>query len=82
MSQRFRDAQTAQNGACNPRPIANALVDAIGECYVEGISPAEDAAVFLILHQLAHVLVGTTDLSDQCWWECAMDALEDKLKED
>lgn len=59
MTQRFKDAQTAQNGACNPRPIANALVNAIDECRAEGVDPTEDPAVFLILHQLAYVL---TDL--------------------
>lgn len=56
MTQRFKDAQPAQAGACNPRPIANALVNAIDECRAEGISPAEDPAVFLILHQITYLL--------------------------
>lgn len=83
MAQRFKDAQTAQNGACNPRPIAAALINAIGECYTEGVAPYEDCAVFLILHQLVFILNdGNQDTGDLGKYMGAMDALELKLKED
>lgn len=85
MTQRFKDAQTAQNGACNPRPIANALVNAIDECRAEGVDPTEDPAVFLILHQLAWILTGHDfSINDRqgARWEEAHKAVASKLKED
>lgn len=82
---RHTNAITAQSGASNPRPIAQALVDAIGECYVEGVAPNKDPAVFLILHQLAFVLtghdfVGTTAMINR--YEDAVAAVNEQAKED
>lgn len=58
MSERIKSALICQAGACNPRPIAKALLDAIDECRAEGVEEANDPAVFLILHQLVWVLAG------------------------
>jgi hypothetical protein len=58
MTNRFENARIIQGGACNPGPIVNALADAIRDCYDENIMPADDPAVFLILHQLTFVLTG------------------------
>jgi hypothetical protein len=58
MSKRFLNAHTAQSGACNPRPISQALRDAIFDCYECGVPPENDPAVFLILHQLVYILTG------------------------
>ena len=82
---RNANAITAQSGASNPRPIAQALVDAIGECYVEGVAPNKDPAVFLILHQLAWVLTGHDlgshrDLAER--YVKAMYAVNEQAKED
>ena len=82
MSKRFQNALTAQNGACNPRAIAQGLVDAIDECRAENVEPGEDPAVFLILHQLTFVLTGhdyalTGDLGGR-WYGATM-ALNLKL---
>lgn len=81
MSKRFKDAATAQSGACNPIPIASALVNAIDECRAEGVEPREDPAVFLILHQIVFILTGDSRLGDIGKYMGAMDALELKLKE-
>ncbi len=56
MFNRFETALQIQEGACNPRPIARSLLDAIDACRNEGKNEREDPAVFLILHQLAWVL--------------------------
>lgn len=77
MSRRNQNALIAQSGASNPRPIAQALVDAIGECYTEGVPPARDPAVALILHQLAHVLGQSLNMC-QNDWQGYMDKLEDQ----
>lgn len=57
---RFKDALIVQDGACNPRAIARALLRAIEEVAVQlgGDTAAvrEDAAVRLIAHQLAFLL--------------------------
>ena len=49
-------AATCQGGASNERRVAMALVEAIDECRTEGVNPREDAAVFLIAHQLTFLL--------------------------
>lgn len=60
---RFRNALDAQAGACNPRPIAKALLDAVQDVAASPEYTArgtaaicEDPAVRLIAHQLAHLL--------------------------
>lgn len=59
MRTRQENAIAAQQGAVNPRPICAALQEAIGECYTEGIAPSEDAAVYMLLHQLVFILTGS-----------------------
>lgn len=86
MSKRFKDAATAQSGACNPIPIASALVNALAECYAERVPSAEDPAVFLILHQLTYLLtdhdfvMSTARLGER--YAESMNAVQQKLKED
>lgn len=63
MNKRNEFAKIAQSGATNQRRVAMALVEAIGECRAEGVSEDEDPAVFLILHQLAHLLTGGYDIA-------------------
>lgn len=53
MSQRHKDAIGIQAGACNPSGIARSLVIACRECLDEGVDQRRDAAVRLIVHQLA-----------------------------
>lgn len=60
MNQRNKNAKICQEGASNERRVASSLVEAIDECRAEGVTPSEDDAVFLILHQLAWLLAGTT----------------------
>ena len=65
---RNKYARIAQSGASNPRKLASCLVEAIDECRVENKDPAEDAATFLILHQLCWLLLGHDVASDdRCW---------------
>lgn len=52
---RHQNALSIQEGACNPSGIAHALVDACRECISESVTQSEDAAVRLIVHQLAHL---------------------------
>jgi len=54
MANRHREALEIQEGACNVRAIARALVKAADEAGNEGgPNPREDAAVRLIAHQIA-----------------------------
>jgi hypothetical protein len=53
MRNRHTNAVLIQQGACNIRGIARSLVEAADEAGEEGIQPSEDAAVRLIIHQLA-----------------------------
>lgn len=55
---RTEAAKICQGGASNPIPISKALHDAILEVRKEGGNEATDAAVYLILHQLAYILTG------------------------
>jgi len=55
---RIEYARIAQSGASNPRRLASCLVEAIDECRAENVDPAEDAAVFMIMHQLGWLLTG------------------------
>lgn len=58
MSTRNRNAATCQGGASNARRVTLCLLEAIDDCRLEQKSEREDAAVFLILHQLAFILTG------------------------
>jgi hypothetical protein len=58
MSQRHKDALAAQGGACNMKPLAVALVNAIDEVRAEGGMDIDDPAVRLIVHQLYHLVHG------------------------
>lgn len=58
MNERMKAAITCQSGACNPLPISLALNEAIQECRTKDVEPSEDAAVFLILHQLVYLMTG------------------------
>ena len=53
MRNRHTNAALIQQGACNIRGIARSLVEAADAAGEEGIQPAEDPAVRLIIHQLA-----------------------------
>jgi hypothetical protein len=75
MSKRKQHALIAQSGASNPRPLAQALVDAINESFKDGVVPENDPAVVLILHQLAHVLGQSLNMC-QNDWQAYMDKLE------
>lgn len=78
MSNRFRDALDIQNfGACNPAGISKTLHDACCECLHEGVSQREDPAVYLIVHQLAH-LVGLPTSEDHWNWAARMKECEEK----
>lgn len=53
---RNKMAATCQGGASNERRVAMALVEAIDECRKENVNPRDDAACFLILHQLVYLM--------------------------
>ena len=61
---RFKNARDIQAGASNPVAIINVLKDAVVEARAENADPAKDPAVYLILHQLAWVLIGK-DIGDE-----------------
>lgn len=67
MTKRAEHAYIAQSGASNPRRLATCLVEAIDECRAENIEPAQDAAVFMILHQLGWLLMGQDIGSGDRW---------------
>ena len=50
---RFHDAVMIQEGACNVRGIARALVKAADAAQEDGVQPGKDIAVRLIVAQLA-----------------------------
>ena len=50
---RFHDALGIQEGACNVRGIARALVKAADAAQEDGVQPGKDLAVRLIVAQLA-----------------------------
>jgi hypothetical protein len=56
--QRLANAHMIQQGASNPVPVARALSEAISEARERNEDPAQDPAVFLILHQLTWILTG------------------------
>ena len=51
-------------GACNPSGIAHAIIEACREARAEGIGPAKDAAVRLMVTQLAWVCRADSDTDD------------------
>jgi hypothetical protein len=55
MAKRHEDALAISNGACNPSGIALSIVDACREARAEGKTAHEDAAVRLMVHQLAFI---------------------------
>ena len=61
MNTRNKMAVTCQGGASNERRVAMALVEAIDECRASNVNPREDAACFLILHQLVHLMTNGHD---------------------
>lgn len=75
MSNRYRDAIAAQQGACNELAVANALVSAIREVRAEGGSARQDPAVRLIAHQLSFLL-GVAKLDDITAYSEAMSKIE------
>ena len=72
MSRRNQHAVIAQQGACNPIPLAKALVDGIeevkaeraadGKPFTSTVTLMEDPALRLIVHQLAHLYALSPDL--------------------
>lgn len=57
---RIEAARICHDGASNERKVAQVLVDAIDECRADGVDPAKDPAVFIILTQLVHLLDGSS----------------------
>ena len=86
MDKRNANARGIQNGACNPHAISRVLVEALDECRALYLNPADDPAVFLILHQLVFLLmerdvaVSDTYLGDR--WAIDTKTLDAELKED
>lgn len=58
MSNRAKNAIAVQNGASNPLALTRLLDEAVRECQQENASVQDDAAVFLISHQLVYVVTG------------------------
>lgn len=79
MSKRHSNALFIQEGACNLAAIARTLVEAVDEARAEGVQPSEDAAVRLIVHQMAFLAnVGeSTSFGD---WDASMKQCEDLTK--
>ena len=64
-SKRFADALLIVNpGACNPSGIAYAIIDACKEAREEGVATKDDAAVRLMVTQLAWVCRADSDTED------------------
>lgn len=58
MGNRYKNALHIQQGACNTRAVAAALVEACDEVMAETASTAatyNDPAIRMIVHQLAHL---------------------------
>ena len=78
---RFSDALAIQAGASNPSGVARALVRAINQCHQENVRAREDAAVRLIVHQLAFLcgvyeIDHTSDVYGELTRECELKAAE------
>ncbi len=58
MSTRNKKAAICQGGASNARRVTLCLLEALDDCRLENKPEQEDAAVFLILHQLTRILTG------------------------
>jgi hypothetical protein len=79
MPKRHEDALAIQIGACKPSGIAHAIIDACQEARDEGKQAATDAAVRLMVHQLAFVCrIGEIDYDldayENLTAECQMEA--------
>lgn len=82
MSKRFKNADAIWNGgACNPRAVARALVEAIDEAVEEGggSAAADDPAVHLIIDHLCF-LVGLPQPVPPDKYYPYLKAVEEKLK--
>jgi len=55
MAKRHRDAHFIWQGACNPSGMAHALVNACKECLDENVQQRDDAAVRVIVAQIAYI---------------------------
>lgn len=80
---RFSDALAIQAGASNPSGVARALVRAINQCNKENVGAREDAAVRLIVHQLAYLcgiyeIDHTSDVYGVLTRECEEKAAENR----
>jgi len=60
---RFQNALDIQGGACNPSGIALAIVDGVQEARKDGKDACKDAAVRLMVHQLAYIC-GIAEIED------------------
>ena len=72
MSKRHSDALAIWEGACNPSGIARSIHEACKECIAENSSQREDAAVKLMVAQLAYVCGVWNGISD---WALAPDSM-------
>lgn len=52
MSKRYLDALDIQQGSFHLTEVARLLVNCIDECMSEGLDPATDPAIRLIVHQM------------------------------
>lgn len=78
---RHEDALFIQKGACNIRAIARTLVKAADAAANEGMRQEEDAAVRLIVHQLAFLAKTTVIDNESSEYNKLMDECEAKAKE-
>ena len=53
---RFDDASYIVDGACNPSGIANSIIECCEDVRNEGAALSHDAALKLMVFQLAHVV--------------------------
>lgn len=64
MGKRHKDALAIQEGACNPSGIAAAIFEACREARAENATAHMDAAVRLMVHQLAFICGITSGVED------------------
>lgn len=72
MSKRHRDAIAIQGGACNPTAIALSIVDACREIENGTDARTSDAAVRLMVHQLAYITRTSAIDSEPATWSALM----------
>jgi hypothetical protein len=66
------------DGACNPSGIARSLVEACDDVRIERLTPSEDAAIKLIVSQLAYI-VGIWD-GISPWWKGSFEEAREACK--